>query len=163
MDLLDKNEPIFSIQESRNSFILMRQNNIIDDAVQFRYAVDLLRTTSKEALRLSIKLLEELFNSTKDDGLQRDCLYYLAIAYTKLSVNTPVCITFLQDYENATRCCDNILTIQPSNQQVKELKNTIRSRATKDGLTGLAVVGGAVLGAAALLGIGLGVGLSKRR
>nr|CAX74175.1 Mitochondrial fission 1 protein [Schistosoma japonicum] len=130
----------------------MRQNNIIDDGVQFRYAVDLLRTTSKEALRLSIKLLEELFNSTKDDGLQRDCLYYLAIAYTKLS-----------DYENATRCCDNILAIQPSNQQVKELKNAIKSRATKDGLTGLAVVGGAVLGAAALLGIGLGVGLSKRR
>ncbi|KAH8852213.1 Mitochondrial fission 1 protein isoform 1 [Schistosoma japonicum] len=152
MDLLDKNEPIFSIQESRDSFILMRQNNIIDDGVQFRYAVDLLRTTSKEALRLSIKLLEELFNSTKDDGLQRDCLYYLAIAYTKLS-----------DYENATRCCDNILAIQPSNQQVKELKNAIKSRATKDGLTGLAVVGGAVLGAAALLGIGLGVGLSKRR
>ncbi|TNN06473.1 Mitochondrial fission 1 protein isoform 2 [Schistosoma japonicum] len=120
MDLLDKNEPIFSIQESRDSFILMRQNNIIDDGVQFRYAVDLLRTTSKEALRLSIKLLEELFNSTKDDGLQRDCLYYLAIAYTKLS-----------DYENATRCCDNILAIQPSNQQVKELKNAIKSRATK--------------------------------
>ncbi|CAH8455978.1 unnamed protein product [Schistosoma turkestanicum] len=152
MDLLDKNESISSIQESRDAFVLMKQNSVIDDEVQFRYAVDLLRTTSREALNLSIKLFEELFNSTKDDGLRRDCLYYLAIAYTKLT-----------DYENATRCCDNILAVQPTNQQVQELKNVIHSRAKRDGLTGLAVVGGAVLGAAALLGIGLGVGLSKRR
>ncbi|RTG85099.1 uncharacterized protein DC041_0001146 [Schistosoma bovis] len=90
MDLLDKNEPISSIQESRDAFVVMAESGIVDDGVQFLYAVDLLRTTRKEALNLSVKLLE-------------------------------------------------------------------------DGLTGLAVVGGAVLGAAALLGIGLGVGLSKRR
>ncbi|CAI2724607.1 unnamed protein product [Schistosoma spindalis] len=152
MDLLDKNEPIFSIQESRDAFVVMTESGIVDDGVQFHYAVDLLRTTRKEALNLSVKLLEELFNRTKDDSLRRDCLFYLAVAHTKLS-----------DYENATRCCDNILAIQPSNQQVKELRDTIQSRAKRDGLTGLAVVGGAVLGAAALLGIGLGVGLSKRR
>ncbi|CAH8463032.1 unnamed protein product [Schistosoma curassoni] len=145
MDLLDKNEPISSIQESRDAFVVMAESGIVDDGVQFLYAVDLLRTTRKEALNLSVKLLE-------DDSLRRDCLFYLAVAHTKLS-----------DYENATRCCDNILVIQPSNQQVKELRNTIQSRAKRDGLTGLAVVGGAVLGAAALLGIGLGVGLSKRR
>nr|CAH8831971.1 unnamed protein product [Trichobilharzia regenti] len=152
MDLLDKNDSIVSIQESRNAFNRMRQNNIIDDGVQFHYAIDLLRTTKKEALLLSIRLLEEIFNRTKDDGLRRDCLYYMAIAYIKLS-----------DYENATRCCDNILEVQPLNHQAKELRDEIQSRARKDGLTGLAVVGGAVLGAAALLGIGLGVGLSKRR
>ncbi|CAH8473859.1 unnamed protein product [Heterobilharzia americana] len=146
MDLLDKNDPISSIQASRNEFNSMQQNNLMDDGVQFHYAIDLLRTTKKEALNLSIKLLEELFKSTKDEGLRRDCLYYMAIAYVKLS-----------DYENATSCCDNILQIQPLNQQVKDLREEIQSRARKDGLTGLAVVGGAVLGAAALLGIGLGV------
>ncbi|CAH8464118.1 unnamed protein product [Schistosoma margrebowiei] len=120
MDLLDKNEPISSIQESRDAFVVMAESGIVDDGVQFLYAVDLLRTTRKEALNLSVKLLEELFNRTKDDSLRRDCLFYLAVAHTKLS-----------DYENATRCCDNILAIQPSNQQVKELRNTIQSRAKR--------------------------------
>lgn len=152
MDLLDKDEPIFSIQESRDAFVVMTESGIMDDGIQFLYAVDLLRTTRKEALNLSIKLLEELFNRTKDDSLQRDCLFYLAVAYTKLS-----------DYENATRCCDNILAIQPSNQQVEELRNTIQSRAKNVGMVGLGVVGGIVLGAAALLGIGLSRYYSRRR
>ncbi|CAI2724606.1 unnamed protein product [Schistosoma spindalis] len=151
MDLLDKNEPIFSIQESRDAFVVMTESGIVDDGVQFHYAVDLLRTTRKEALNLSVKLLEELFNRTKDDSLRRDCLFYLAVAHTKLS-----------DYENATRCCDNILAIQPSNQQVKELRDTIQSRAKRVGMTGL-VVSGIVFGAAALFGIGLGRYYSRRR
>ena len=41
----------------------MTESGIMDDGIQFRYAVDLLRTTRKEALNLSIKLLEGLFKS----------------------------------------------------------------------------------------------------
>lgn len=39
----------------------MAESGIVDDGVQFLYAVDLLRTTRKEALNLSVKLLEGLF------------------------------------------------------------------------------------------------------
>ncbi|KAK4474146.1 hypothetical protein MN116_003448 [Schistosoma mekongi] len=151
MDLLDMNESASSIKESRDAFLHMKRTNIMNDRVQFRYAVNLLRITDENSVQESIRLLKEVFNYTKNDDLKRDCLYYLAVAYTKIS-----------DYETATKCCDSVLVMQPLDQQVIELKDEVRSRACKAGITGL-VIGGIALGAAALFGIGLAFGLSRSR
>nr|CAX73734.1 Mitochondria fission 1 protein [Schistosoma japonicum]CAX73735.1 Mitochondria fission 1 protein [Schistosoma japonicum] len=151
MDLLDMKESASSIKESRDAFLLMKRTNIMNDSVQFRYAVNLLRITDENSVAESIHLLKEVFNHTRDDDLKRDCLYYLAVAYTKIS-----------DYETATKYCDSVLVMQPLDQQVIELKDEVRSRAFKAGVTGL-VVGGIALGAAALFGIGLAFGRSRNK
>ncbi|OON19846.1 tetratricopeptide repeat protein, partial [Opisthorchis viverrini] len=154
MEFLDSNLPESSIMNSRNSFLKAKGAGQLTENHQFSYALDLLRTSSKQNMKTAIFLLEDLFKSTRDDGFRRDCLFYLAIAHTKLP-----------DYERALECCDNILKVQPQNHQTQQLKEEIHRRVRRgkfNGITGIAAISGAVLGVAALTAIGLGIGLSKR-
>nr|ADZ13676.1 mitochondrial fission 1 protein [Clonorchis sinensis] len=152
MEFLDSNLPESSITSSRNSFLKAKGEGRLTENHQFSYALDLLRTSSKQHMKTAIFLLEDLFKSTRDDGFRRDCLFHLAIAHTKLP-----------DYERALECCDNILKVQPQNHQTQQLKEEIHKRVRRDGITGIAAISGAVLGVAALTAIGLGIGLSKRK
>ncbi|KAF5399553.1 Tetratricopeptide repeat protein [Paragonimus heterotremus] len=162
MEFLDSKLPDSAVEESKASFYQAKNAGLLNENTQFRYALDLLKTNRKANLDLAIDLLEgmilsillspDLFKRTKDDGFRRDCLFYLAVAYTKLS-----------EYERAMECCDNILKVQPQNHQTMDLKQEILRRIKRDGATGIAVISGAVLGAAALIGIGLGLGLSRKK
>ncbi|CAL8079288.1 unnamed protein product [Calicophoron daubneyi] len=139
-----------SYKQSREAYYASKNSGNLDNNLAFAYAVDLLRTSKTKNLETAVKMFEELFCNTSDDGFQRDCLFYIAVGCTKLT-----------EYKRAIECCENILKVEPKNHQTCQLKKEIERRIRRDGITGIAAISGAVVGAAAL--IGLGIGLAKRK
>lgn len=116
----------------------------------FSYAWCLVRSTNQSDLHLGISLLKGLFHNTKDETAKRDYLYYLAIGHTRL-----------KDYNEALKFSKAILQVEPGNHQALQLSEYIEKKMRKEGLIGMAIVGGA---AAVAIGglVGLGVALSKK-
>lgn len=71
--------------------------------------------------------------------------------------------TRLKDYLTALKYCDAFLKIEPNNQQVIALQEYCQKQLHREGITGLAVAGGATLALGALVGLGyaLAKGASK--
>ncbi|KAJ8030853.1 Mitochondrial fission 1 protein [Holothuria leucospilota] len=88
--------------------------------------------------------------------IQRDCLFYLGVGHFRL-----------KDYTKALQFVKGLLQIEPNNHQAKELEVVIKKKMNKEGMLGMAIVGGAAavtLGGAALVIGGLvaaGMALSK--
>ncbi|XP_026990263.1 mitochondrial fission 1 protein isoform X2 [Tachysurus fulvidraco] len=118
---------------------------------KFEYAWCLVRSKYTNDIKKGIVLLEELVQkSSKDD--QRDYLFYLAVANYKL-----------KDYERALKYVRILLQNEPGNKQASELEKLIEQALKKDGLVGMAIVGGIGLGVAGLAGlIGLAVAKSGK-
>ena len=116
----------------------------VNSDTQFQYACCLVRSRYKEDIRRGIDLFNDLCTQGCD---QRDILFFLGLAYYKLA-----------DYSTALKFTQRMLTIEPNNYQAKELKQLIESNMQKDGLLGMAVVGGA----AALAGVLLGMIFAKK-
>lgn len=93
-------------------------------------------------------MLEDLCNSGMPEA-RRDYLFYLAVGNTKL-----------KDYTRAKELVKKFLSVEPQNRQAQELDKYIQERLTKEGLMGMAVVGGAALVVGGLVGIGMA--LSKK-
>lgn len=119
------------------------------EKAQFEYAICLVRSKPEMDIRHGIALLEDLFKRTHDTGTKRDCLYYLALANTRL-----------KKYEDALRYTELFLKIESQNHQVKELQKYVKRQMRNEGLAGMAIVGGAALALGGL--IGLGVHLAKK-
>ncbi|XP_039183735.1 mitochondrial fission 1 protein-like [Crotalus tigris] len=82
---------------------------------------------------------------------QRDYVFYLAVANYRL-----------KEYEKALKYIRGLLKTEPSNTQALEMEKLIKKAMQKDGLVGMAIVGGMALGAASLAGlIGLAIAKSK--
>ncbi|XP_021563937.1 mitochondrial fission 1 protein [Carlito syrichta] len=82
---------------------------------------------------------------------QRDYIFYLAVGNYRL-----------KEYEKALKYVRGLLQTEPQNNQAKELERLIDKAMKKDGLVGMAIVGGMALGVAGLAGlIGLAVSKSK--
>ncbi|KAL7977643.1 hypothetical protein Chor_009592 [Crotalus horridus] len=90
-----------------------------------------------------------LFKGNKEE--QRDYVFYLAVANYRL-----------KEYEKALKYIRGLLKTEPSNTQALEMEKLIKKAMQKDGLVGMAIVGGMALGAASLAGlIGLAIAKSK--
>lgn len=74
---------------------------------------------------------------------KRDYIFYLAFGHTRL-----------KDYGTALKYCDAFLQIEPNNQQVISLQEYCQKELHREGITGLAVAGGATLALGALVGLG---------
>merc|ERR1711881_339395 len=103
-----------------------------NDNLKFEYAWCLVRSSYSTDWKDGCALLKELYHSSKDGQMKRDCLYYMAVAQYKL-----------KEYDTALKYCDGILTVQPENHQTKMLKEHIKKTVQKRGLAGMAAVGGA--------------------
>ncbi|XP_035692361.1 mitochondrial fission 1 protein-like [Branchiostoma floridae] len=115
---------------------------------QFEYAWALTRSKYGNDIKKGVGLLEELFQQG-DEQTQRDYLYYLSIANFRL-----------KDYEKALKYCRAILHVEPRNHQAMEMEKLIKEKMAKEGLLGMAIVGG--VAAVALGGIAaLGFAVSK--
>lgn len=115
---------------------------------KFEYAWCLIRSKYTDDIRKGIVLLEELVQkATKDDS--RDFLFYLAVAYYRL-----------KEYERALKYIRTLLKNEPGNKQALELEKLIDKALKKDGLVGMAIVGGIGLGVAGLAGL-IGLAVSK--
>ncbi|XP_061431228.1 mitochondrial fission 1 protein [Lethenteron reissneri] len=110
----------------------------LSPATQFEYAWCLVRSRHSEDVKRGVRLLEELCHNAKGDEL-RDYLFYISIGYYRL-----------KDYEKALKFVKTLLRKEPTNQQALQLEKLINKAMQKDGLVGMAIVGGVVVGLAGL-------------
>ncbi|KAF3697871.1 Mitochondrial fission 1 protein FIS1 -like protein [Channa argus] len=127
-------------------------NELVKGAVskdtKFEYAWCLIRSKYTDDIKKGIALLEELVQkASKDDS--RDFLFYLAVANYRL-----------KEYEKALKYIRTLLRNEPGNKQALELEKLIDKALKKDGLVGMAIVGGIGLGVAGLAGL-IGLAVSK--
>uniref|UniRef100_A0AAY5JWR0 Mitochondrial fission 1 protein n=1 Tax=Esox lucius TaxID=8010 RepID=A0AAY5JWR0_ESOLU len=120
----------------------------VSKETKFEYAWCLIRSKYSEDIKKGIVLLEELVNKgSKDDA--RDFLFYLAVANYRL-----------KEYEKALKYIRTLLKNEPGNKQALDLEKLIDKALKKDGLVGMAIVGGIGLGVAGLAGL-IGLAVSK--
>ncbi|XP_070710745.1 mitochondrial fission 1 protein [Pempheris klunzingeri] len=120
----------------------------VSKETKFEYAWCLIRSKYSEDIKKGIVLLEELVQkASKDDS--RDFLFYLAVANYRL-----------KEYEKALKYIRTLLKNEPTNKQALDLEKLIDKALKKDGLVGMAIVGGIGLGVAGLAGL-IGLAVSK--
>ncbi|XP_055939973.1 mitochondrial fission 1 protein-like [Argiope bruennichi] len=133
--------------EDLKKFEAVYQNHLQDGTVtareQFDYAWCLIRSKYPTDIRRGVVLLEDLFQNG-DATTKRDYMYYLAIGHTKL-----------KDYNKALRLLSKFLSIEPTNRQAQGLQKFVKDKMRKEGLMGMAIVGGAALAIGSVVGIGM--------
>nr|XP_048289859.1 mitochondrial fission 1 protein isoform X1 [Myodes glareolus] len=139
-----------AIQNFERKFQSEQAAGSVSKSTQFEYAWCLVRSKYNDDIRKGIMLLEELLpKGSKEE--QRDYVFYLAVGNYRL-----------KEYEKALKYVRGLLQTEPQNTQAKELERLIDKAMKKDGLVGMAIVGGMALGVAGLAGlIGLAVSKSK--
>ncbi|KAI8333287.1 hypothetical protein EDC96DRAFT_451251 [Choanephora cucurbitarum] len=107
----------------------IKEGEYVTIQTKFNYAWGLIKSTKPDHLELGIKLLTE-------------CLYFLAIGNFKLS-----------NYSEARRFNDQLLKLEPRNDQALALKQLIDDKVSTviEGVIGLAIVSGVVAVGAALV------------
>lgn len=104
----------------------------------FNYAWGLVKCKDKSDIRRGITLLQDVFKDTPER--RRECLYYLAVAHLKLT-----------EYGAARRYADTLMGYEPRNREVIALRQNIEDNLSKEGMIGVAIIGGAfAIGAAVL-------------
>ena len=81
-----------------------------------------------------VRLLSEIFRGAPQR--KRECLYYLALGNYKLG-----------NYGEARRYNDLLLEKEPANLQAASLRSLIDDKVAKEGLMGIAIVGGLAVAA----------------
>ncbi|KAG9295944.1 hypothetical protein G9A89_011796 [Geosiphon pyriformis] len=98
---------------------------------KFNFAWGLIRSRRKTDHQLGVGLLTEIYKETPDR--RRECLYYLALGYYKLS-----------EYSKAREYNSQLLAHEPNNLQALSLKQLIEDGVSSEGKTGFLIVGGVV-------------------
>ncbi|KAG8190686.1 hypothetical protein JTE90_001294 [Oedothorax gibbosus] len=119
------------------------QNGSVTTKEQFDYAWCLIRSKYPTDIRRGVVLLEDLFQNG-DATAKRDYMYYLAIGHTKLT-----------DYNRALDLLSKFLSVEPTNRQAQQLQKYAKDKLKKEGLLGMALVGGAALAIGSVVGIGM--------
>ncbi|KAI8049688.1 mitochondria fission 1 protein [Syncephalis plumigaleata] len=107
---------------------------------KFNYAWGLVKSRSRSEQELGVQLLTEICRGSPQR--RRESLYYLSLGYCKLG-----------NYVDARQCIDQLLELEPHNQQAKKLRAIIDRNVKREGLIGFTVVGGLVTGIALLAGV----------
>lgn len=81
-----------------------------------------------------MQLLSDIFKTTPER--RRECLYYLALGNYKLG-----------NYAEARRYNDLLLEKEPGNLQAGSLRTLIDDKVSREGLMGVAIVGGLAVAA----------------
>ncbi|KAH6937778.1 hypothetical protein HPB50_004049 [Hyalomma asiaticum] len=124
------------------------KNGEVDTKTQFEYAWCLVKSRYPADIRRGVLLMEHLFHHGNADA-KRDYLFYLAVGSTKL-----------KEYSKALKFIKAFLHVEPANRQAQELEAIIKNQMKKEGIKGMAIVGGAALAVSGL--VGLGIALAKR-
>ncbi|KAK0276823.1 mitochondrial membrane protein [Friedmanniomyces endolithicus] len=106
---------------------------------KFNLAWGLIKSASRPDQQEGVTLLSEIFRASPDR--RRECLYYLALGNYKLG-----------NYGEARRYNDSLLEMEEGNLQALSLRGLVEERVAREGLLGVAIVGG--LAAAAAVGVG---------
>ncbi|XP_003701843.1 mitochondrial fission 1 protein isoform X1 [Megachile rotundata] len=117
------------------------RSSFVTQKAQFEYAWCLVRSKYPADIRKGIILLEDLY-CNHDDSNKRDCLYYLAIGNARI-----------KEYSKALTYVRSFLQVEPQNRQVQHLETLIKKKMEKEGLYGMAIAGGVIIGVASILGL----------
>ena len=126
-------------KESEGSYISLQ--------TKFNLAWGLIKSASRPDQQEGVTLLSEIFRASPDR--RRECLYYLALGNYKLG-----------NYGEARRYNDSLLEMEEGNLQALSLRGLVEERVAREGVLGVAIVGG--LAAAAAVGGGFLVRGSQR-
>ncbi|KAK6430348.1 Mitochondrial fission 1 protein [Oleoguttula sp. CCFEE 5521] len=116
---------------------------------KFNYAWGLIKSTSRDDQQDGVRLLSEIFRASPDR--RRECLYYLSLGHYRLG-----------NYAEARRYNDSLLEIEASNLQAQSLKDLIEDKVAKEGLYGVAIVGGLAVAAGVVGGLIMRTAQRKR-
>jgi mitochondrial fission 1 protein len=107
----------------------------------------LIKSNTRNEQQEGVRFLTDIFRTTPER--RRECLYYLALGNFKLG-----------NYAEARRYNDLLLDKEPNNLQAASLRTLIDDKVAKEGMMGVAIVGGIAV-AAGIVG-GLIMKSSKR-
>ncbi|EED13185.1 mitochondrial membrane fission protein (Fis1), putative [Talaromyces stipitatus ATCC 10500] len=125
-----------------------KEGEYVGVQTKFNYAWGLIKSNLRSEQQEGVILLSQIFRTAQER--RRECLYYLALGNFKLG-----------NYAEARKYNDALLEHEPGNLQAASLRQLIEDKVAKEGLMGVAIVGGVAL-AAGLIG-GLLVRGSRRR
>ncbi|OCL13047.1 mitochondria fission 1 protein [Glonium stellatum] len=125
-----------------------KEGDYVGLQTKFNYAWGLIKSNNRQEQQEGVRLLSEIFRNSPER--RRECLYYLALGNYKLG-----------NYAEARRYNELLLDLEPANLQAGSLKSLIDDRVAKEGLVGVAIVGGIAV-AAGIVGSMLFKG-SRRR
>lgn len=94
----------------------------------------LIKSNARPEQQEGVRLLSEIFRASPDR--RRECLYYLALGNYKLG-----------NYAEARRYNDSLLEHEANNLQAQSLRGLIDDKVAKEGLMGVAIVGGLAVAA----------------
>lgn len=97
-----------------------------------------------------VQIVLFLFQNRDETG-KRDYLYYLAIGNARI-----------KEYQVALKFVRGLLQVEPGNRQAQDLEKIIKKKMEREGLIGMAVVGGATLALGGLVGLGIALAKSSK-
>ncbi|KAK4011138.1 mitochondrial fission 1 protein [Daphnia magna] len=147
-DVLDESVSEEDLRKFERRYHDSLAQGTVTHVIQFEYAWCLIRSKYPTDVKRGIFLLEDLSKGENESG-KRDCIYYLAIGNAKI-----------KEYSKALGYTKVLLQVEPGNRQVQTLKHTIEKRMEREGLKGMAIIGGAALALGSL--IGFGVALARK-
>ena len=117
-----------------------KEGEYVSLQTKFNYAWGLIKSSSRSEQQEGVRLLSEIFRASPDR--RRECLYYLALGNYKLG-----------NYAEARRYNDSLLELEEGNLQAQSLRGLIDDRVAKEGLMGVAIVGGLAVAAGVVGGM----------
>ncbi|KAL1981379.1 hypothetical protein VTN96DRAFT_2722 [Rasamsonia emersonii] len=117
-----------------------KEGEYVGIQTKFNYAWGLIKSNSRSDQQEGVRLLSEIFRSAPER--RRECLYYLALGNYKLG-----------NYGEARRYNDLLLEHEPGNLQAASLRQLIDDKVAKEGMIGIAIVGGVALAAGVVGGL----------
>lgn len=126
-----------------------KEGEYVGIQTKFNYAWGLIKSNTRDEQQEGVRLLSEIFRASPER--RRECLYYLALGNYKLG-----------NYAEARRYNDLLLDLEPANLQAASLRQLIEDRVQKEGLVGVAIVGGIAVAAGVVGSLLFKAGSRKR-
>ncbi|KEF58189.1 mitochondria fission 1 protein [Exophiala aquamarina CBS 119918] len=117
-----------------------KEGEYVGVQTKFNYAWGLIKSNQRPEQQLGVQLLSDIFKTTPER--RRECLYYLALGNYKLG-----------NYAEARRYNDLLMEKEPGNLQASSLGQLIDDKVSREGLMGVAIIGGAAVVAGIVGGI----------
>jgi mitochondrial fission 1 protein len=92
----------------------------------------LIKSNQRNEQQLGVQLLSDIYKTTPER--RRECLYYLALGNYKLG-----------NYAEARKFNDKLVELEPGNLQAASLRQLIEDKVSKEGMMGMAIIGGAAV------------------
>lgn len=116
-----------------------KEDQFVSLQTRFNYAWGLIKSEDSGEQRQGVKFLTEIFKDGPER--RRECLYYLAAGHYKLG-----------EYTLARKYLDILLSYEPNNSQIIEMRQAVEDRLNMESSIGIVIVGAVAAVGAALLG-----------